>query len=144
MGQNDNENREVTITPDGEVRIREKPPALEDSFRSLKDTEEVVIKGSQPLSNKELMPWDYKSGAEGLEVTFRDTERPETFTESLGRSQLEAQAERERKKQQRGGKIGAVPFSSRAEKEAAFADPRYGVDPAYREEVAKRLAVTPF
>ena len=42
-----------------------------------------------------------------------------------------------------GGDPGAKPFRSRAEVASAMADSRYHNDPAYRNDVADRLAVSP-
>ena len=39
--------------------------------------------------------------------------------------------------------VGATPFGSTAEMQRAMSDPRYKTDEAYREEVRRRLAVTP-
>lgn len=43
-----------------------------------------------------------------------------------------------------GGGGGIVPFASQVEVTKAMRDPRYKVDPAYREEVKNRLAVSEF
>jgi len=43
---------------------------------------------------------------------------------------------------QPAGVPGAAGFRSQQEVTAAMRDPRYGTDPAYREEVARRMAVT--
>lgn len=40
------------------------------------------------------------------------------------------------------GRSGIQPFRSRAEMQAAMSDPRYGTDPAYRQDVIARMAVT--
>ena len=42
-----------------------------------------------------------------------------------------------------GGGDGAKPFRSRAEVMSAMADPRYDSDPAYRNDIASRLANSP-
>ncbi len=41
------------------------------------------------------------------------------------------------------GVAGPVPFRSNAELIAAMQDPKYSVDPAYRDDVVRRLAISP-